>query len=100
MSGWSTTDGLNRVYRPALYEPNWYTNVDTTLTNIFNKVWRDNVINVKSDYGAAGDGTTDDTIAIQNALDAVNTSGGGTIYVPLVHRGFYGNPNEAVIRFL
>ncbi|MDP4224834.1 MAG: glycosyl hydrolase family 28-related protein [Bacteroidota bacterium] len=35
-----------------------------------------NIINVK-DYGAKGDGTTDDTIAIQNALD-----NGTHIYVP------------------
>jgi hypothetical protein len=37
--------------------------------------------NVKS-FGAKGDGTTDDTTAIQNAINAVNTLGGGTVYLP------------------
>jgi hypothetical protein len=38
------------------------------------------VINVKA-YGATGDGTTDDTTAIQAALDAVPSSG-GTVLLP------------------
>jgi hypothetical protein len=37
--------------------------------------------NVKA-YGATGDGTTDDTSAIQAAIDAVDDADGGTIYFP------------------
>lgn len=39
------------------------------------------IFNVK-DYGAAGDWATDDTQAIQAAIDAAAAAGGGTVYVP------------------
>lgn len=38
------------------------------------------------DYGAVGDGVTDDYTAIQACLDACNTAGGGTVFFP---RGTY-----------
>ena len=38
------------------------------------------------DYGAAGDGVADDSTAIQAALDAANTAGGGVVFLP---RGTY-----------
>jgi hypothetical protein len=37
-------------------------------------------------YGAIGDGSVDDTAAIQAAIDAVQADGGGTVYLP---RGTY-----------
>jgi len=41
-----------------------------------------NVYNVKT-YGAVGDGITDDTQAIQNALNDAHISGGGTVFLPI-----------------
>lgn len=38
------------------------------------------------DYGAVGDGVTDDTAAIQAAFNAINTAGGGTVFFP---KGIY-----------
>jgi len=50
------------------------------LTKAHNRMIADAAVNVK-DFGAVGDGTTDDTTAIQAAIDSVSTNG-GHVYFP------------------
>ena len=61
-----------------------------------------NVVNVR-DYGAVGDGTTDDTAAIKSAIAAINSNGGGVLVFP--DGGDYfieqtGLPNTVNIEFV
>lgn len=54
--------------------------------------WADSPINVK-DFGASGDGETDDTAAFQRALDAAAAEGGGAVLAPRGNYFFAGHLN-------
>src|SRR5258708_28945381 len=43
------------------------------------------------DFGAVGDGKTDDTAAFQKALDAAHQAGGGVVYAPRGNYFFAGH---------
>lgn len=51
-----------------------------------------NVLKV-TDFGAVGDGRTDDTAAFQKAMDAAHEAGGGTVYAPVGNYFFAGRLN-------
>jgi hypothetical protein len=59
------------------YEPGFVGSVATTVAAKLQQT-----VSVM-DFGAVGDGVADDTAAIQAAIDAVNTSGGGSVFVPV-----------------
>ena len=57
-------------------------------TGAVTRTWQDKARDIFSvkDFGATGDGSTDDTVAIQAAITACGAAGGGTVYFP---RGIY-----------
>jgi Pectate lyase superfamily protein len=57
-----------------------YTTPNTTDTRTVNSKLSD-IVSIK-DFGAVGNGVDDDTTAIQNAINFVETNGGGSVYVP------------------
>lgn len=66
---------------------NWDVPLNAALNDLQGQITtlQNNALSVK-DYGAKGDGTTDDRAAIQAAINACSAAGGGTVYLP---RGTY-----------
>ena len=70
----------NRLYWRANYNGTWQPwqeAADTATTVRKGELF----VNVR-DYGAKGDGTTDDTAAVQAAMNAVKANGGGRLFFP------------------
>ena len=64
------------------------------------KPWPENVYNVK-DYGAIGEDNADETAAVQAALDAAGSNGGGVVLLPPGIYRFAGSlkmPRNTVLR--
>lgn len=69
-----TTTAKLALYKPAVGETGWGANVNTNFDKLDGYVY-----NVRG-YGATGDGTTDDTTAVQAAITAA--AAGGIVYFP------------------
>ena len=67
-------------------------NLANALSWLSNNITTMPTYNVKN-YGATGNGTTDDTLAIQAAINAASASGGGTIVFPI---GTYAVTNHDI----
>jgi hypothetical protein len=93
-----TYDNLTGVNDPsnfaiALTDKRSETGAQTFTLHQFNQ---QRIVNVKTDFGAAGDATTDDTTAIQNAINSATTASfeGGIVFFP---PGFYKTTSALTI---
>lgn len=73
--------GTDKVFKPdyRTYGLDDFNNFDDTLDNIYNKIWRDALINVVSEYEADKTGVTDSSTAF---FDAIQAAAGNAVYVP------------------
>jgi polygalacturonase len=68
--------------QPIAWTDSPSTSSPLSATNL-NRATKRALFNVKDQpYNAAGNGVADDTTAIQNAINAANTAGGGRVYLP------------------
>lgn len=78
---------------PAHDDPNWDTPLNAALT-VLDRDLASLCVNVL-DKGAKGDGTTDDLLAIQSAINTAAAAGGGTVYFPY---GVYRTSDSLVLK--
>lgn len=79
-----TNNSAGDVKIDYTWTPSRVPQMPTTGPNVitsYRKPSNNNFFNVMT-YGATANGTTDDTGAFQSALNAAQTAGGGTVYVP------------------
>src|SRR5262252_3887653 len=76
--GGGSVTGSGVAGRPAFW---------SSASALFGSTWPGKVVSIKDPpYNAHGDGTTDDTAAINTAMNDVVGAGGGTVFFP---RGVY-----------
>jgi hypothetical protein len=65
------------------------------LTKVHNRMISGSSYNIR-DYGAVGDGSTDDAAAFTAAANAINTAGGGNLYIPASSGNYVINTNVTI----